>query len=40
MSYEWNGVRERRMKIVRYATALVLAALLVSVAAQGVTQAI
>lgn len=40
MSYDWNGVRGRRMKIVRYATAVALAALVISVAAQVVMRSI
>ncbi|SDA39537.1 hypothetical protein SAMN03159448_00198 [Sinorhizobium sp. NFACC03] len=40
MGYDWNGARRRRMKMVRFGTAVALAALLVSVAAQVVTRAI
>lgn len=40
MSYDWNGVRKRRMEIARIGTAVALAALLVSVAAEVVTRAI
>ncbi|WP_336171732.1 hypothetical protein [Ensifer sp. MJa1] len=40
MGYDWDGARGRRMKIVRLGTAVALAALLVSVAAQVVTRAI
>ncbi len=40
MGYDWDGARGRRMKIVRFGTAVALAALLVSVEAQVVTRAI
>ena len=34
MGYDWNGRRERRMKIARFGTAVALAGLLVSMAAK------
>jgi len=40
MGYDWNGARGRRMKIARIGTAVALAALLVSVVTEVVTQAI
>ncbi|KSV92800.1 hypothetical protein N184_22910 [Sinorhizobium sp. GL28] len=40
MGYDWNGARGRRLKIARFGTALALATLLVSVAAQVVARAI
>ncbi len=40
MGYDWNGARERRMKIARIGTAVALAAFLVSVATEVVTRAI
>ncbi|CAN7632456.1 hypothetical protein ACI2KT_27050 [Ensifer adhaerens] len=40
MGYDWNGARGRRIKMARLGTAVALAALLVSVAAEVVTRAI
>lgn len=40
MGYDWDGVRWRRMKVVRYGTAVALAGLLVAVASQVVTRAL
>ncbi len=38
--YDWDGARGSRMKIMRFGTAVALAALLVSIAAQVVSEAI
>ncbi|KSV67028.1 hypothetical protein N185_31080 [Sinorhizobium sp. GW3] len=40
MGYDWNGRRERRMKIARLGTAVALAALLVSMAAKVASEAL
>ncbi len=40
MGYDWNGRRERRMKIARFGTAVALAALLVSMAAKVASEAL
>lgn len=40
MGYDWTGAQGRRMRFARYSAAVTLAALLVSVAAQVVNQAL